>query len=693
MSSPLPSKLPASARKFRDVSAGLFMGVSEFVDTRLSTVPYAVDDAVDLAHLFVVELELLDAAKAGLLLAGEPRKDKSKTRLETLLGLGVKRASARMPEVYREVQGLGLQTGRDGLFVLSFAGHGVTDRGSGVLLLEDAVRWKLERTGLHWEDLLVEMNERVKAERKLLFLDACRELYTDDKRGAGEVESRFGEAFVQAMEAAKGCAVLSGAGLGGLAYDDTTRGNGVFTAALLDGLSGEAPGNADALVTVVELAQFAEERVNAWIRAHKQVEPKGISTRFDSLAIKSLPLAINSGAMLKLYKQRSGKALAHLVQLTDAWDALFLEVQRVLRVEVPQPEHFELIDEVEAFDGSPRLKRALRAFLEENKELWPAPAAVAPIPPTPPIVVPPPAPVVLRAEPAIEDPFWAAAKGRDEIGQWADLRLDSVVQRLRFIPPGEFWMGSPETEESSSPWEGPRHRVKLTQGFWLASTPCTQEFWQLVMGTNPSRFQSPRRPVEQVSWHDVQEFLKKLEALVPGIGADLPTEAQWEHACRAGTETSTYAGEMKILGARNAPLLDGIAWYGGNSGVGYELSEGHDSSWWKEKQYPHVKAGTREVGQKLPNPWGLYDMLGNVWEWCRDAGERATPYPSAAEVMDPFSAEGSYRVFRGGSWSRDAMFVRAARRSWYGPGLRRDDLGLRFFLGRPRSGQAGRGAR
>ena len=412
MSSPLPPKLPASVRKYRDVSAGLFVGVSEFVDSSLTTVPYAVDDAVDLAHLFVVELELLDAAKAGLLLAGEPRKDKSKTRLETLLGLGVKRALARMPEVYREVQGLGLKTGKDGLFVLSFAGHGVTDRGSGVLVLEDAVRWKLERTGLHWEDLLVEMNERVKADRKLLLLDACRERYTDDKRGAGEAESRFSEAFTQAMEAAKGCAVLAGAGLGGLAYDDTQRGNGVFTAALLDGLSGEAPGNADALVTVVELAQFAEERVNEWIRTHKQqTKPQGISTRFDSLAIQNLPLAINSGAMLTLYKQRSGKALAHLVQLTDPWDALFLEVQRVLTVEVPQPAHFELIDEVEAFDGLPRMKRSLRAFLEENKELWPTPAVVAAIPPPPAIVVLPVAPVILRAEPVVEDPFWAAFKG------------------------------------------------------------------------------------------------------------------------------------------------------------------------------------------------------------------------------------------------------------------------------------------
>lgn len=194
-----------------------------------------------------------------------------------------------------------------------------------------------------------------------------------------------------------------------------------------------------------------------------------------------------------------------------------------------------------------------------------------------------------------------------------------------------------------------------------------------------------------MSWDDVQEFLKKLEARMLGIVAELPTEAQWEYACRAGTETSTYAGELKILGENHAPLLDGIAWYGGNSGVGYEISEGIDSSGWQRKQYPHVKAGTREVGQKLPNQWGLYDMLGNVWEWCRDAWGRA--YPLAIELEDPFFEMGSDRVFRGGSWFNGAGEVRAAYRDGLERGVRDGTVGFRFSLGGPRSGQAGRGAR
>ena len=287
-------------------------------------------------------------------------------------------------------------------------------------------------------------------------------------------------------------------------------------------------------------------------------------------------------------------------------------------------------------------------------------------------------------------PKWASAIGRDRFGLWCEIAVDPgrgepVVQRLRWIPPGWFWMGSPEEEtwglakrENEREWferEHPRHPVTLTDGYWLFDAPCTQALWEAVMGNNPSLFQSPTRPVEQVSWNDAQDFMDKLNQLKPGLDLVLPSEAQWEYACRAGTETVIYTGDLAILGQCNAPALDPIAWYSGNSGVEFELTDGEDSSSWPEKQYPHTKAGTHPVKLKQANPWGLYDMLGNVWEWCQD-GMRDYDQNVQTNPMGSLDA-GAGRVLRGGSWFYDARSVRAAYRSAYPPGRRYDSLGFR----------------
>ena len=184
-------------------------------------------------------------------------------------------------------------------------------------------------------------------------------------------------------------------------------------------------------------------------------------------------------------------------------------------------------------------------------------------------------------------PDWASGWGQDRYGVFVEFTWLEVTQRLRWISPGRFRMGSPEDEPGRYDDEGPRHQVTLTQGFWLFDTPCTQALWEAVMGKNPSRFQSPTRPVEQVSWDDVQQFLDQTNAKIPDLNLVLPSEAQWEYACRAGTETAIYTGELAILGENNAPALDPIAWYGGNSGVEFDLENGYDSSGWPEKQYPH----------------------------------------------------------------------------------------------------------
>lgn len=272
-------------------------------------------------------------------------------------------------------------------------------------------------------------------------------------------------------------------------------------------------------------------------------------------------------------------------------------------------------------------------------------------------------------------PSWASAWGEDQYGPWVEFRVREARQRMRWICPGEFRMGSSDDEPGRWDDEGPQHLVTITRGFWLFDTPCTQKLWKAVMETEPSMFPTVDRPVEQVSWDDCQQFVQRIFDIVPGLSLSLPTEAQWEYACRAATDTATYAGDLEILGENNAPVLHEIAWYGGNCGVEFDLGEGHPCGDWPEKQFEFAKGGTRVVAKKRPNAWGLYDMLGNVWEWCDD-GLRVY---SAEAITDPAgSREASAdRVIRGGGWHGTARGVRVACRGAFHPSSRNDNLGFR----------------
>ncbi len=275
-------------------------------------------------------------------------------------------------------------------------------------------------------------------------------------------------------------------------------------------------------------------------------------------------------------------------------------------------------------------------------------------------------------------PEWASGWGQDKFGVFLEFTIAAVTQRLRWIPPGEFLMGSPEDEPGRYDDEGPQHKVKLTNGYWLFDTPVTQALWEVAMGSNPSEFQSPTRPVEQVSWAQVNVFIAALNDRVAGLNLSLPSEAQWEYACRAGSETALYSGPIEILGQRNAPALNAIAWYGGNSGEEFELGNGWDTSNWKDQQYPHDRAGTHKVKEKQANGWGLYDMLGNVWEWTAD--EWHEDYERAPADGRAWVASGdsdARRVVRGGSWGSYARDVRSAFRSRHDPGYRYSLLGFR----------------
>ncbi len=274
-------------------------------------------------------------------------------------------------------------------------------------------------------------------------------------------------------------------------------------------------------------------------------------------------------------------------------------------------------------------------------------------------------------------PSWATGWGEDRYGIFVELTVSGAVQRLRWIEPGNFWMGSPQGEPGRREDEV-RHQVHLTEGFWLADTPCTQAVWIGLMGKNPSRFQSPDRPVEQVTWEECQEFCRLLAEPTGESGWRLPTEAEWEYACRAGTEEATYAGPIENVGTNSASVLDRIAWHGGNRGMGLDLKNDWDSSGEPEKSFEHSQEGTRRMKTKAPNPWGLYDSLGNVYEWCAD---RYGDY-GLDEAVDPSGpSQGTIRVIRGGSWFSNALGCRAAFRNRYDPSVRWFYLGFRFARG------------
>ncbi|MDR3229412.1 MAG: formylglycine-generating enzyme family protein [Puniceicoccales bacterium] len=232
------------------------------------------------------------------------------------------------------------------------------------------------------------------------------------------------------------------------------------------------------------------------------------------------------------------------------------------------------------------------------------------------------------------------------------------LEMLR-VEPGNFLMGSPASERGRNDDE-PQHPVLISRTFWLGKYPVTQHQWEAVMGTNPSTFKGPNRPVENVTWDEAAAFCKKINELTKGkrpAGYEyaLPTETEWEYACRAGT-TSAYS-------------------FGSTLSKSQANCKDEDLHNAPEKGTPTGQ--TNEVGTYPPNAWGFYDMHGNVWEWCHDwYGE----YP-IENVVDPTGAlAGSFRVNRGGSWFRVARICRSAFRDSNTPHSRYSSLGFRLAL-------------
>ncbi len=233
--------------------------------------------------------------------------------------------------------------------------------------------------------------------------------------------------------------------------------------------------------------------------------------------------------------------------------------------------------------------------------------------------------------------------GADRYGPWLRLDVAGVGFRMRYCPPGRYLRGSPPDENGRFVWEPAPHEVVLTRGFWLGETPVHQALWRAVTGVAANDVEDLGRPVDAVRWKECRHFADLLEKkLAAGVRLHfrLPTDAEWEYACRAGTTGARYGD------------LDAIAWFVDNA-----------------------RHQSQSVGRKAPNPWGLYDMLGNVWEWCADGVD--SPRREGTPQTDPMTT-GRYRIRRGGSWSVPARYVRAACYFVMSPSVQAGQLGFRL---------------
>lgn len=249
--------------------------------------------------------------------------------------------------------------------------------------------------------------------------------------------------------------------------------------------------------------------------------------------------------------------------------------------------------------------------------------------------------------------------------------VNKIGMRFVKINAGTYIMGSP-TSEMGRVWDERQHQVIITRSFYMSVTEVTQEQWFSVMASNPSFFQDcgGNCPVESVSFDQCQAFIQALNQMEKTDTYRLPTEAEWEYACRAGSTQAFSNGDITESECNLDPNLDQVGWYCGNSGlrepVIYKLS-------------PHM------VGMKQPNAWGLFDMHGNVNEWVMDAckprgllhtGTVNNTYDKD-KITDPLSVRGPNRIFRGGAWNSSARYCRSANRGSFKPMAKRNYIGFR----------------
>jgi formylglycine-generating enzyme required for sulfatase activity len=591
----------------------LILGVRNYQSSMMTSVPFADADAVALGRA----LEERCGFEA-VVLAGGVEGSKSQPTWERV-----------REEFTRLTAGIG-----DGdEFFFGFCGHGIELDDQGLLLLPEAdPEWPDEGT-LPLRRIQTFLS-RIAAKRAFVHIDACRR---DPLRGRGagvatlpSALSRDLKGLVQERGQGQIRSALLACSEGEQAYESDKLGHGFLTYAVLKSIRGEAWSGGR--LTLSALVRHALEEVGRQLKAH-------------GLAGRQTPQYVQEGGAEDwvLGEEKVGKAGAQ----SPARSALAAWMAE------QEAEHERRVAEQKARDAAAAAKQA--SVKSEFEQQWP---------------------VLVKL---LGSRVWAPQERRaqwkkfcEHFGvkplsaepgdlRWGGSGLEEVLvpwthpHGLKFlpVPAGQFVLGSESGGEDN---ERPVTRVTLSRPFWVAEVPVTQALYLRWIGTNPSHFDGATLPVESVTWDEAVACADKAQEHAIGMLPDgyvlrLPTEAEWEYACRAGTTTQWSFGD-------DESALERHGWYNKNAG-----------------------GKTHPVGQKLANPWGLKEMHGGVWEWCLDWHG---PYPGG-RVTDPTGpASGSYRVVRGGSWGDSARSCRSAYRNGDVPGDRGDGLGFRLVLA-PRS--------
>jgi len=638
-------------------SSGLFVGVSQFDDENFTEVPYAVDDAIDLAYLFVVELELVTAKNVVLALSGIPKKPGSAQRLKQLLALGAETKQPTKSGIIKLVMDQARKAKKDGMFLVSVATHGFSDDGS-YLAASDTLRVALKDTGVD-SSALFSYISRSEAPRQIVLLDACRERIEVGARATQGGDSAASRILYDALKKTSGQVVLMGATVGGFAYDDDERKNGVFTAAVLDGLRGWAPHDEHGLITVGILADYVDERVRLWVEANKPQHAglsKGIGRRLEG-QVAELPLAVSIEyqEQIKSFRNTVSSNVEKLKECQSPdgpiTGAIVDDITRLLRFAEGSPQVIDelagLCERIDGLNQEKATEESLAFYFGQNRErLF---RLMAKDEPAPEIV----------ATPGVRDGM-------------------EVVP----IPAGTFLMGLTDEQFGEVAPEGkdwredamvelPAHRVTL-RAFRMDKHEVTNEqYLAFVKATNHRPPKSngendrdvwdgmtvpesvARYPVVNVSWGDAMDYCE-------WVGRRLPTEAEWEYAARGADASTLYpwGGD---------PVCD---------------QRGRSASY--SKCRANITGTVDGYGVESPAcsfgefGYGLCDMAGNAREWVYDVfGEYSGK--DATNPNGPKYGSGGRQeiVLRGGSYGHFDHKARVTARDSAGPEGRRSWIGFR----------------